>query len=109
MPRGRNVLYDRSTPRPNAQHGLHALAPGPRRDDLDDGPDLRRVEARPSRTADTDRNAAPLECHHFPGAADGAVLVGAVPQCDQHMTISRDEQSDVPVLLVPSALIAANR
>ena len=50
-----------------------------------------------------------FECHHFPGAADGAVLIGSVPQGDQHMTVSPDEQPDLPVLLVPSALIAANR
>ena len=109
LQRGRKTLHQHSAPPPNAHRRLHALLPGPWRDDLYDGPNLRCIEARSSRTADADRNAAPLECHDFPSASDAAVLIGTVPQGDQHMTVSRDKHSHLSVLFVPSALIAADR
>src|SRR5258707_2885863 len=50
-------------------------------------PDLGRVEARPRRAADPERNAAPLERYHLGGSAGRHVLVIAVPKREQNVTM----------------------
>ncbi len=81
----------------------------PRRDDVDHRPDLGRVETRARRAADRERDAVALERHHLGRAAHRHVLVVAIPEREQDMTVLGDENADRAVLLGPLLAVGAQR